>query len=275
MDWECTGGWYDVYECRYNSNTDTYYDCRKVGEACAKWTYVEEDNEGGGGAGEDDGFPSDGPGECDPLSTEPCFEDGGGSTPPANPDDPCDLPNPPVWCNCTDTNDTILDDLEVKVQIFNLWADSNGDASNSSNSKEQAMWVVRDPATGEYGISKFDTGFANFSQCGFDLTTGNLSVPGNTVGWVHTQPFEVGEVMYSCYNMPKATIDLLIQSGLSTYIYNGVPSVNDINFHAEIESQTGLNLKAYVVDKNGITEFDENSSPLEIGNNPRHNRTCY
>lgn len=65
---------------------------------------------GGGGGG---GYPSDDPGECDPMGTEPCFENGGGgSIPPPEPD-PCEESNPPLYCECENSGNSVLDNTPL------------------------------------------------------------------------------------------------------------------------------------------------------------------
>ena len=70
---------------------------------------------------------------------------------------------------------------------------------------------------------------------------------------------------------------MLIQTpaGALLYKYQGTPSDKDLEFINTIEAQAGIDLKSYLVDQDGITRFDENSSIKEIGSSPRHTRSCY
>ena len=132
-DWEC-GEWYVVYLCKYDAETDTYYDCIQSEPICAYYVYVEGPDSGGDGGG--GGFPGDDPGECDPMGTEPCFDGGGGgSIPPPPPPDPCEENNPPAYCECEDTGNSVLDNTALQIVSENLWD------KQASSQKEQGGFL--------------------------------------------------------------------------------------------------------------------------------------
>lgn len=120
-DWEC-GQWWTRWVCQQFTDEDgnvffDYDNCIEIGPFCAYYVYVEEDDPGGGG----DGYPGDDPGECDPAGTEPCFDGGGGSIPPPPEPDPCEEDNPPAYCECEDTGNSVLDNTVLQIISEHLW----------------------------------------------------------------------------------------------------------------------------------------------------------
>jgi hypothetical protein len=106
---------------------------------------------------------------------------------------------------------------------------SNANANDPFERQEQGMWISKNPTTGEYAYTIFDEGFSNFYACGFDYN--NPPIPPNVVAWVHTQPFEIGEIKYPCYGPSESQIDMIIQAdpnALDIYEYRGTPSTSDV-----------------------------------------------
>ncbi|MEO9886920.1 MAG: hypothetical protein ABJR05_09750 [Balneola sp.] len=245
-----------------------------INETCVRYDYFEEEGPGTGGPG---GSPGPGPGGCDPGGTDPCFDDGGGSVdPPPNPN-PCEGDNPPVWCACEDTGDPILDNEGIKKEIYNLMVESNANDTDQSERVEQGMWITKDPNTGKYGYAELGEGWSNPTACGIDYD--NPSLPPNAVGIVHTHPFSIGEIPYVCREkvISKAQIDAFIQINPSfgnQYEYKGTPSKEDIKL-AEILEGLKPGIKLYLVDKDGISEYDKDSKTHDLGNAPRHSQSCY
>lgn len=275
-EWVCSQ-FFITEVCSYNSQTGNWNLCTITDIRCIEWTFVmeEDDFPNGGGSG----GPSDNPGDCDPNGLDPCFDEGDGNSgpPPTNTNDPCEVANPPVWCSCNDTGDPILDNLGIKEEIYNLFNASNANASNTFDRKEQGMWITKNPTTGEYGFSKFEDGWSNFTPCGMDYA--DIGIPSNTIGWVHSQPFSIGEKMFPCAGFTESEVSITLQispNAFDKYVYTGAPSTDDQVLINLVEDEIpGLNLKSYIIDKDGITEYNENSPTTELGSSTRYNRNCY
>lgn len=135
--------------------------------------------------------------------------------------------------------------------------------------------VSKNPTTNEYAYTMFDQGWSNFTACGIDYS--NPPIPPNVVAMIHTQPFEIGEIPYPCTDIQKSKLDAHIQAFPALrdrFEYKGTPSPADVTAAAYFKSQKP-GIKSYLVDKDGITEYDEQSPTDELGNSPRHEQNCY
>lgn len=235
-DWECSS-WYTVYICQYNTQTDTYYNCKVSEPICAEWVYIEGEDSGGGGG---TGGPSDDPGYCDPNGLDPCFDEGdGGSTPVP----PCSEANPPEWCsNPCETGDPILDNTGIQEAMELIWEASKTNLPIAQR-VEQGGYITQ--SNGKYKFEPFTN--LTHSACGI---TGNMVPPNSTVAYIHTHPFFVGE------NTTLACGAGGVTSHQSTH------STEDFNTLHLIASYTGNYLvEGYVIDGNNIVTFTTGSFP--------------
>ncbi|MEQ9264568.1 MAG: hypothetical protein RLN81_05065 [Balneolaceae bacterium] len=235
-DWECTS-WYTVYICQYNTQTDTYYNCKVSEPICAQWVYVEGEDSGGGGG---TGGPSEDPGYCDPNGLDPCFDDGDGGSAPAP---PCSQPDPPKWCtDPCETGDPILDNTGIQEAMELIWEASKTNLPIAQR-VEQGGYITK--SNGKYGFKPFTN--MTHSACGI---TGSMAPPNNTVAYVHTHPFFVGENTTSVCGTGGVT------SHQSTH------SSGDYATLYQLASSTGNNfIKGYVLDGNNIVSFALNTPP--------------
>lgn len=236
-DWECAS-WYTVYICQYNTQTDTYYNCKVSEPICAEWVYVEG-SEGGGGGGSTGG-PSDDPGDCDPNGLDPCFGEGdGGSTPVP----PCSQVDPPEWCTnpCT-TGDPILDNTGIQEAMELIWEASKTGLPIAQR-VEQGGYITQ--SNGKYKFEPFTN--MTHSACGI---SGNMAPPNNTVAYVHTHPFFVGD----------NTIPACGAGGVTSH--QSTHSSDDFSTLHLIASYTGNYLaKGYAIDGNNIVAFTTTTPP--------------
>lgn len=270
-DWECSEYFITVV-CQVDSQSGDLTNCVITDIRCISYELVYNGSGGGGGGG--GGFPGDDPGECDPMGTEPCFEDGGGgSIPPPEPD-PCDEPNPPAWCqpgNKCETGDATIDNTGVQETFEDQWGKSNADATDQSDRLEQGGWITEDPISGELGFTEFPSEWTR-QPCRIQLPE-IITVPNNTVGILHTHPFQLGEKMYSCANLSQTMYQQFQQQfGSVVKTYEGNPSHGDVSLIEQINDASPQTIKAYLIDENGITEYDENSDPNDINTSNRHER---
>lgn len=234
--WVCAKYFVTVV-CNSSTNSCTVTDIR-----CISWELEFQDDGGGGGGG---GFPSDDPGECDPMSTDPCVEDDGGGTP-AEPD-PCNELNPPVYCSnpCT-TGDQTKDHIGIQGVFETLWEFSNTDLPIAQR-VEQGGFITQDPASGDYGFVFVDGAGITKTACGID---GNFQAPVNTIAYVHTHPFFNGEdTRPVCGSEGEAS-------------YTSSHSFYDLTALQIFAAQTGNNfIKGYVLDGNNIITYDITTQP--------------
>lgn len=198
---------------------------------------------GGGGGG---GAPPGGDGS--PVD-DPCYVDPN-EPPQAQPveclNDPCDWLAPPVGWMCGDTcqtNDGIIDDINVQVAMHEAWQASYGTDLNPlpHNQRNEAMYIVTVHSSG-YEIEEIPPG-PNTSSCHFD--TPQTSIPSNTVAIIHTHPYSHDDVLED----PRCPA--------GTYDANTV-SVGDQAMMQSIGSQ--LNVSMFVIDKTNIRVL-ESSNP--------------
>ena len=241
-DWECSE-YFITISCLRNSQTGELYNCTITEIRCISYELVYNDPGGGGGGGS--GGPSDEPGECDPMGTEPCYDDGGGgSIPPPEPD-PCSESNPPAYCdNPCETNDLLIDNIGVQMSFERLWDESRTNLSIEQRF-EQGGFIVQNPNN--------ELGFVNFPEdwqrlaCEIIIPENYLnSVPSNTIGVVHTHPFFEGE--------DTTSPNVCGSDGTSNY--QSGTNFGDINFVTEISNHlSNFSIKGYVIDGNNITSF--------------------
>lgn len=236
-DWECSS-WYTVYICQYNTQTDTYYNCKVSEPICAEWVYIEGEDSGGGGG---TGGPSDDPGYCDPNGLDPCFDEGdGGSTPVP----PCSEANPPEWCsNPCETGDPILDNTGIQEALELIWEASKTSLPIAQR-VEQGGYITQ--SNGKYKFISFPKTWSKFA-CGINLPSNwKNSIPSNTVALVHSHPFFVGE------NTTASNV-----CGSSGEVsYTSLHSQDDRDMLQEVGNDQGnFGIKGYVIDGNNIVRY--------------------
>lgn len=243
-EWVCTEYFITVV-CSMNSQGQLY-NCSTTEIRCISYelSYYETP---GGGAGGDPGFPGDDPGDCDPMGIEPCFDDGGSSIPPPEPD-PCDVDDPPVYCtNPCNIGDPLIDD-NVGIQgIFEgLWELSRTHLP-IANRLEQGGFITFNQNSGEYGFTFISDANATKTACGI---SGNIQAPPNTVAYVHTHPFFEGE----------NTMSVCGSGGVTSH--SSTHSQNDYLTLYDFASQIGNPLiVGYVLDGNNIDKFNTTQPP--------------
>jgi len=247
LEQQCTAV-LDYYICNQPgiTNPSEHPGCTYIESWCVEWEYVfveDDPPEGGGG---DSGDP------CTPCTNDP---DGDGEQ------TPCLDGETPQGCSidreyeitvpdpCETGNDKI-DDIEDG--LFDLWQDSNPQASDITQRKEQGGWIVN---TGNgFELQPFGTNFP-VAACSITFPTTNivnLDIPANTVGWVHSHPYEGGEDIGAVCGVDR------------TVPYRGIASIADIqlqrllainaeskNYVDELADFTGI-----VIDKDGIRITD-------------------
>lgn len=228
------------------------------GGGCEEWDYSCD----GGG----DCAASMGPGNLDGTAVQGCDDGGdggdydagggsgggGGTKGPMCPDGNCDSPLPADTCR---TGDPIVDDPQVSQGLATLWNQSNPDA-NLYQRVEKAGWIVEYPV-GQFSIMQF-TGTERFG-CG-DYRNIPLPARGKVVGFVHTHPYEVGEMIVDC-NLRN------LQA------YDGTPSEVDRKSSVALGNYFGLGrpLTGYTIDKDGYYRYDGQSNTAT----PRRQRCGY
>lgn len=237
-DWECSS-WYTVYICQYNTQTDTYYNCKISQPICAEWVYVEG-SEGGGGGGSTGG-PSDDPGYCDPNGLDPCFDEGDGASSPAP---PCSQANPPKWCSdpC-ETGDPVLDNTGIQEALELIWEASKTNLPIAQR-VEQGGYITK--SNGKYKFISFPKTWSKFA-CGINLPSNwKNSIPSNTVALVHSHPFFVGE------NTTASNV-----CGSSGEVsYTSLHSQDDRDMLQEVGNhQSNFGIKGYVIDGNNTVRY--------------------
>ncbi len=239
-DWECSQYFITVV-CLRNSQTGELSNCSITEIRCVSYELVYNDPGGGGGGS---GGPSDDP-PCDPMGTEPCYNDGGGgSIPPPEPD-PCSESNPPAYCdNPCETNDPIIDNIGVQMAFERLWDESKTNLSIEQR-LEQGGFIVQNP-NNELGFVDFPEDWQR-SACGISIPQNYLnSVPSNTIGVVHTHPFFEGE----------DTTSLNVCGSDGTNNYQSGTNLDDIDFVAQISNHlSNFSIKGYVIDGNNIVSI--------------------
>ena len=168
----------------------------------------------------------DGGGDGDGGGNGP--DDDGGGTPPGTSPTP---PDTTVQNPCA-TGDPVLDAPEVGAFGLNeLWkASSYGPTTPQAERREVAAWVRR-LADGTIILDLWD-GVA-WEPCRVRIPV--ASRPPDTIAFVHTHPWTVGETVTTCTSGPRK--------------YEGIPSESDVG------AATALGLPGYVLDADGITRF--------------------
>jgi hypothetical protein len=223
-------------------------ECTITDIQCIEYTYVSENDPGSGGG---PGDPSDDPGECDPMGTEPCFDDGGGSVPPPEPD-PCDDDNPPTYCeNPCETGNSHVDAIESQITMDNGWIASYGSENNPlpHDQRNEKMFIIIDKNS-HFDFTEIEPN--DVSSCHF-IASG-ISIPSNAIGFFHTHPYAPDELITDQRCLDYRGWDV------ETY---GYPKYNAENVSAgdsALVSATGLPI--YVIDNEKIRTIDP-SDPSE------------
>jgi len=213
------------------------------------------DNTGDGGSGggatdpypDDDGGGSGSDGECTSIiNPEP-----GSDCEPAEPD-PCESANPPDYCDeagsCYDKNignnehDAILTGLEEDGALNESWQRSE----NLGDNIESGQWIIRDPNTDAYSAQKPDPGMVSQTACAV-LFDPDVTPPENAVGFLHTQPSDVGDTV-TCPADPRNPTGPQV-----TFEYDGTISDFDSNTLKEFGLSTGV-----MIDGSNVHVFGQN-----------------
>ncbi|MBN2731004.1 MAG: hypothetical protein JXR26_01120 [Balneolaceae bacterium] len=215
--------------------------------------------ENGGGGGQGGNGEMDVPCEQQLIPTPDCDPNPSGECPPpyycGDPPGGDDPPDPPDPC---DTGNAALDDTDIQNTMEQLWENSDINAEEF-NRREQGAWVIKDPATGEYSIKEFSSAWTR-TPCKL-IPPENMNLPSNTVGMLHTHPFNTNEKMYSCLGVSESLVqqfknkfDQIVKK------YKNIPSKGDIKFLKDIHDKTGINLDGYIIDENGIKKYDKDTN---------------
>ena len=208
-EWECSQ-YFITTVCQVDPNTGGLINCVISSIRCIDYELVYNGPIGGGGGG--GGFPGDDPGECDPMGTEPCYDDGGGgSIPPLEPD-PCSESNPPLYCQCEDTGNSVLDNQALQMVFEDLWN------KQLNSNKEQGGFLYENDLTDEWQF--------------FELTDNWAEKRTLTELWFYVPP-----------NLPEGSIYIhthptqssLTEHGI-TFEYEHVPSQDDRDAMAHMSS---------------------------------------
>lgn len=223
----------------YNANTGEVY---SITVECVRWDYYVYYC--GDGSGIPSTNPND-PGSGGPPSgnqediEDPCNPSGPAQFPPPECMTPCEwMTDPPTWmcgdpCN---TNDPILDDINVQKAMHDAWTESYGSTNSplAHDQRNEAMFMVLATSSG-YEIEEISPG-PNTSSCRFD--GGSYSVPSNIVALLHTHPYSDGDPI----NDPRCSLG----------VYDGDDvSDGDENLMQQFSS-VGYNIPFYVIDKDKI-----------------------
>jgi len=146
------------------------------------------------------------------MGTEPCYDDGGGgSIPPPEPD-PCSESNPPLYCQCEDTGNSVLDNQALQMVFEDLWN------KQLNSNKEQGGFLYENDLTDEWQF--------------FELTDNWAEKRTLTELWFYVPP-----------NLPEGSIYIhthptqssLTEHGI-TFEYEHVPSQDDRDAMAHMSS---------------------------------------
>jgi hypothetical protein len=232
---------------------------------CTAYKFVREGDSGGGGGGDDTG---DDPSECNTdggASGQLCG--GGGATNPVDSDvnlDPCELDNPPDYCDeagsCYDQNfenkydQAIIQALESKGALNELWKKSNADAADQSKREERGGWIVS--TDDGYKLVEFHEAEDDitYTPLGVEgVTTGNR--PSGTVATFHTQPFEPGEAITDTdviqQYLDENDLNDQYDAESITPKYPSKPSKGDFG------AANTLNMKGYLTDGSTVYSYDD------------------
>lgn len=199
--------------CQVDPQSGELINCIITDIRCISYE-LEYNGIGGGGGG---GFPGGNPGECDPLGTEPCYDDGGGgSILPPEPD-PCEEDNPPAYCeNPCETGDPILDDEGIQIGFEYMWIDSNYGSNSNPNpesQREEQIGFIVPNGFGGYQLQRLSSSFiTDAGPCAASFKA-PANLPEGTI-LVHIHPYSKGNSQNHC--IPGRTLE-----------YDNVPGVED------------------------------------------------
>lgn len=154
-----------------------------------------------------------------------------------------------------ETGDPILDDPDVQAGLKSLWESGTPDDPDPWSRLEKGGWLV-DDGNGQYHLEPFTSPpWASF-PCKTD-PIGGFAIPPNTVAWVHTHPFETGELMTTC---EPYMVKLAGGVEVPAYQrYGNLPSEDDGN------ASYTLQKPGYLLDKNKLMKYTGNpNSPLKL-----------
>lgn len=173
------------------------------------------------------------PGTDPPPGGDPGGGGGGGGSGGTEPP-PGDTTVTDTTCN---TGDPVIDTQAVQEAFDSLWARSNVDA-NLAQRRERGGWIVS-TSTG-YAVVPFVSLETSFCRMKGDE---DFPTSGAVVGFVHTHPYSVGELIVNCE--------------FQFWEYKGRPSSMDIKMGLALGSQLGWGgaLPGYILDTSGIRAF--------------------
>lgn len=187
--------------CEVDSETGDTTDCVLGVVECLSYEFVHNEPIGGGGGG-GSGTPGHDPGECDPMSTEPCHDGPGGSEPPPPEPDPCEEDNPPAYCECQETGNSVLDNKALQMVYEDLW-------DKQLDSNEEQGGFLYENALGDWEF--------------FELTGDWVEIRTVTSMWFHV-PSNLPEESIFIHTHP--TQSSLEKHGI-TFEYEHEPSQDD------------------------------------------------
>jgi len=139
----------------------------------------------------------------------------------------------------------------------NIWNDSNFDADEFDR-REQGGWIIENPQNGNIEFEPFPSDW-NRTACRIDIPN-EFTMPAGTVAMVHSHPYSTNEKMIECVNAP-----LWMQEKFPDKVeevakkYKNLPSQNDIDLLEDFASQ-GIIIDGYIIDNDGITQYDSQST---------------
>lgn len=240
---------------------------------CIEWTYLSTYCGGGGGIpyyppGSSGGGGGSGPpgvppgGDGSPVD-DPCHIDTNdpNQPPQAQPveclNDPCDWLAPPVGWMCGDTcqtNDSIIDDTIVQAAMHEAWQASYGPEMYPlplNQRKEKGGWIVS--TSNGYEVDPWPSGWTGL-PCGIAMPANWYeSAPSNTIGMVHTHPFNVGD---------DVSAPDVCGPGPGADDYQSSHSLEDWEALVELgDHLNDFNVKGYIIDGNNIVTYGITNHP--------------
>ncbi|MCR9133150.1 MAG: hypothetical protein NXI08_11265 [bacterium] len=173
-----------------------------------------------------------------------------------------------------ETGDENIDDPNVQEALNEIWEDSNADATDQFDRKEQGGWIIENPITGKKSFQEFPNSWQRL-PCKIEVPE-SITIPSNTIGIVHTHPFTTGEKMYSCLGAPNMVIAEMIEDVNPDIIeiYENQPSPGDLDMIKTI-NEHGFDLDGYIIDEQGIVNYDEETVKDDSSTMKNYERCAY
>ncbi len=173
-----------------------------------------------------------------------------------------------------ETGDENIDDPDVQEALKEIWENSNTEATDQNERKEQGGWIIENPITGNKSFQEFPPSWQRL-PCKIQVPE-SISIPANAIGIIHTHPFTTGEKMYSCLGAPNMAIAEMIANLDTTIlnIYDNQPSVDDLEMIKTINEE-GFDIEGYIIDEQGIVNYDEETIEDDNDTITTHERCAY